>query len=137
MIVIDTNILAYGILEQSDEGLRRQAHSVLDSARRILVPTLWRHEFLNILAGYAKTSALSLDDASRAWYQTVALAQDAEAEVDMIRALELSKQLGISAYDAQFIALAEAANTVLVTEDRRLRSAAGGRAVSMEDYLAA
>jgi predicted nucleic acid-binding protein len=55
----------------------------------------------------------------------------------MARALELALELGVSAYDAQFLALAEAANTVLITEDKRLRLAAGKRARSMAEHLAA
>ena len=136
MIVIDTNILAYGALAQSEPGLRQQAQAVLNGKDRILVPSLWRHEFLNILSGYARRGFLSVSAAETYWYQAVATIQDVEAEVDMSRALELSVELGVTAYDAQFLALAEGAKAILVTEDRRLRIAAGPRAMSMQEYLA-
>jgi predicted nucleic acid-binding protein len=137
VIVIDTNILAYGVLTQGDPDLRRQAEALLQRADRILLPALWRHEFLSVLSKYAKKELISMDDAIAAWFHTVALAQDSEAPVDMPRALQLSQELGVSAYDAQYLALAEDANTVLITEDRRLRAAVGPRAKSMEEYLAA
>jgi predicted nucleic acid-binding protein len=136
MIVVDTNILAYQLLAQADPTMRGVAARLL-AKERILLPVLWRHEFLNVLAGYAKARLLSLEDAEGAWYQAVSMAQHVEAEVDMMRALELSQECGISAYDAQFVALAEGANTVLITEDKRLRHAVGKRAVGMKEYLAA
>lgn len=134
MIVVDTNILAYSILDQADPSIRRQAAKVLQG--QVLLPPLWRHEFLNMLANYAKAKLMSLSAAEDYWHQAVAIAQEAEAEVDMVRALELADELGISAYDAEFVALAEGADTILVTEDRRLRTAAGALAMSMKEFLA-
>lgn len=136
MIVIDTNVLAYQLLAQADPGMRAVASQLL-AKERILMPSLWRHEFLNVLAGYTKVRQLDLVDAEGAWYQALAMVQHVEAEVDMMRALELSREFGISAYDAQFVALAEGANTVLVTEDKKLRHAVGNRATGMKEYLAA
>lgn len=136
MIVVDTNVLAYGTLTVSDPVLRRQAEAISSGAEGILVPGLWRHEYLNTLVNYAQAEHLTLDEAMTAWYRTLALAQESEAPVNMTRALELSVELSLSGHDAQFLALVEEANTVLVTEDRRLRRAAGARAVSMEEHLA-
>lgn len=137
MIVVDTNVLAYRTLPGADPGLARLARQVLDLGPRLLLPSLWRHEFLNTLASTVKAGYMDLATAEQSWVGAVALAQDAEAPVDMMRALQLSQELRISGYDAQFLALAEAANTVLVTEDKRLRLAAGKRARSMAEHLKA
>lgn len=137
MIVIDTNILAYHTLEQADPELCRQATRLMSGKTKVLLPSLWRHEFLNALCNYVKAGQMTLEKAQSHWYSTLAIAQAVEAEVDMVRSLALSKELRISAYDAQFLALAEAANTVLVTEDKRLRVAAGTRTRSMAEQLAA
>ncbi|HXC64007.1 MAG TPA: type II toxin-antitoxin system VapC family toxin [bacterium] len=137
MIVIDTNVLAYKLLPESDAALRDRAKRLLEGDERILVPTLWRHEFLNILSGYLRAGLLDVEKATGTWYEACAFVESIEAEVDMARALELSKALGVTGYDAQFLALAEGANTVLVTEDKRLLRAAAGRAVSMREHLAA
>jgi predicted nucleic acid-binding protein len=137
MIVIDANILAYGVLTQAEADLRRLAQAVLNGPEKVLLPALWRHEFLSVLSLQVKTRSLTLEEAEQAWTQTLALGSHAEAPVDMPRALALSAKLGVSSYDAQYLALAEGANTVLVTEDKRLRKAAGDRAVSMKEYLAA
>lgn len=136
MIVVDTNILAYRFIDDPHSSNQALAQKVLTNDR-VVLPTLWRHEFLNVLTNNARAGRLDLSEATRCWYQALATAQEAETEVDMVRALELSQELNISAYDAQFVALAEGANAILVTQDKRLRTAVGGRAMSMEDYLAA
>ena len=136
MIVVDTNVLVYRTLRSADPALAALAAEVLDRGNGLLLPPLWRHEFLNALSTAIKAGMLDLALGVEIWASALALAQGSEAPVDMVRALELSRQLDISAYDAQFVALAEAANTVLVTEDRRLRQAAGSRAMSMRDHLA-
>ncbi len=136
MIVVDTNVLAYRTLPGVDPELARLSRQVLDLGPRLLLPSLWRHEFLNTLANTVKAGYMDLASAEHAWASAVALAQDSEAPVDMMRALQLSQELRISGYDAQFLALAEAANAVLITEDKRLRQAAGKRARSMAEHLA-
>lgn len=136
MIVIDTNVLAYRFVDATDSPRRSLAERLLER-ERVLLPTLWRHEFLNVLVNCARIRQIDASQASRSWTDAIATAQDIEAPVDMARALDLALELRISAYDAQFLALAEAANTFLITEDKRLRLAAGKRARSMAEHLAA
>ena len=137
MIVIDTNILVYLSWQQDEARLNIEADQVLQKDSQVLVPPLWRHEFLNALSQTLKHGAFDLNQASKLWAQALALYESREAPVDLWRALELSQSLGLSTYDAQFVALAEHANTLLITEDRRLRQAVGNRALSMKEYLAA
>ena len=137
MIVIDTNILVYLSWRQSEARLNQEADQVIKKDSRVLVPALWRHEFLNALSQSVKHGVLDLNQASRLWAEALALYESCEAPVDLWRAFELAQLLGLSTYDAQFVALAEHANAFLITEDRRLRHAVGNRALSMKEYLAA
>ena len=41
----------------------------------------------------------------------------------------------ITGYDAQYVALAQNLNATLITEDRKLRNAVSGIAVSMQEFL--
>ena len=59
-----------------------------------------------------------------------------EAEVDGSAALDLAIVHGISAYDAQYIALALGFGTLCVTEDRRLMRKFSETAVSMKAFCA-
>jgi predicted nucleic acid-binding protein len=135
MIVVDTNILVYHGLRQGGPELTKDAEKVLSRGTRILVPSLWRHEFANVLARYVDIGRMDLQDAIDAWFAALAFTHNSEAPVEMPRALEFAHRLGLSAYDAQFVALADAAGVVLVTEDRKLRQAAGRLAMTMKEYL--
>jgi predicted nucleic acid-binding protein len=50
--------------------------------------------------------------------------------------LQLATQFNISAYDAQFVTLAQAATIPLITEDRKLLTLFPEQAFSMNDFLA-
>jgi predicted nucleic acid-binding protein len=50
-------------------------------------------------------------------------------------ALRLAGELDLSAYDAQYVALARALAAPLVTEDRKLRRILPHEALSMSQYL--
>ncbi len=60
---------------------------------------------------------------------------DCERAVDYAKALMLSVDLGISAYDAQYLALAESLDVPCVTEDKKLAKASRGRALGMAAFL--
>jgi predicted nucleic acid-binding protein len=135
MIVVDTNVLIYCSFQSSEPGLAVKARALAKAEARWALPGLWRHEFLNALCSYMRAGSLDSDQAWQLFAEALALYVHQESPVDMGRALELSGEYGISGYDAQFVALAEASNTVLVTEDQRLRRAVGDRAMSIDQYL--
>lgn len=118
MIVADANVVAYLVIE-GDRTPLAQAVWDLDPDWRL--PSLWRHELLNTLATYAKAGGVDLEDAERIWYVAWNQLSASEHEVDMSRALELAVLNRVSAYDAQYVALARYLDVPLITEDRRLR----------------
>ncbi len=116
MIVIDTNVLAYALIE----GPR------LDAARRVLrddpdwrIPELWRHEFLNILVNYVR-AGMEFERAVSTWDRANEIARDSVLPVDLRKALRIGVQYQLSGYDAQFIALAQMLAVPCVTADRKL-----------------
>ena len=70
-----------------------------------------------------------------AWYRGVEYFQLSERQPDMLLALELAVRHDISAYDAQFIALAESLDVPLISEDHRLRERCPERVFSMSEYI--
>jgi len=58
-----------------------------------------------------------------------------EAEPSPLKVLGLAARYGITADDAQFIALAEERGLLCITEDRALRHKFPEIAVSMDDFL--
>jgi predicted nucleic acid-binding protein len=135
LIVVDTNILLYHAYQSQEPGLSLQARALAKKNNHWSLPTLWRHEFFNAMTTYVRSGAMDTGQAWRCYAQALALYMDQEAPVNMQRAFELSKEFGISGYDAQFVSLAESANTVLITEDKRLLKAVGDRAMSIAQYL--
>ncbi len=130
MIVVDTNVVAYLLIE----GERtEQARTVWAHDAEWIVPSLWRSEMLNVLATAVRASVLTFDEAElvreRAWDLFVARERNPGAPTVLRRAVEL----GISAYDAQFVVVAEELDLLLVTGDRRLAAAAGARGRRLDE----
>ena len=133
MIVVDTNIIAYLFLRGEKTALAQQV-ARLDPSW--IVPRLWRHEFLNVLATYCRAGKASLDEITDIWSHTSSVLSKAEREVDMRLALELAVSHNVSAYDAQYIVLARSVGIRCVTEDRRLLRNFSEIAISMEEFCA-
>lgn len=117
MIVVDSNILAYFYLpgEYTDA-----AEDLFERNPRWNAPILWRSEFRNILAGYLRKGRLTFDEALAIQLEAELLLEDAEHEPDSKRVLELVQASSCSAYDCEFVALAEALGMPLVTMDAKL-----------------
>lgn len=117
MIVVDVNVVAYFLIEGDKTAAARDLQH-RDADWRL--PMLWRHEFLNVLATFTRQGGATISEARTLWRLGVELFGPREQGVDMDAALALAVESGISAYDAQYIALARQLRTVCVTEDRRL-----------------
>jgi predicted nucleic acid-binding protein len=133
VIVVDTNVVAYLLIEGEKTA---QARALWKRDRDWCAPSLWRHEFLNILATLVKVEGLPRAQASALWTNAVELLAGGERALEMMEALRLAGQRGISAYDAQFVALAQRLGVFLVTEDRRLREACPEATRSLSAVLA-
>lgn len=121
MIVVDANVLAYLLI---DGPKSRQARALLERDPEWAVPPLWRHEFLNILAASVRTGRLGLAQAEGLLGHAVRLLEDNERQPDMAAALRLAARHKLSAYDAQYVALAQHLGVLCVSEDAKLRAAA-------------
>ena len=133
MIVVDTNIVVYALTEGPQTPLARKVRR-LDPQWRL--PDLWQHECLNFLATYVRQGGISLGIARRLWLEATQLLAGCVHPVDMLLALQLAVEHDISAYDAQFIAVAQQLGVLCITEDRRLRLAFPDRTRSMQEFCA-
>lgn len=131
MIVVDVNVVAYLLIQSESTAL---AQAVWQRDPAWLLPPLWRHEFLNILATYVKTGGATQEEARSLWSEALRLFAAGEREIEMEQALALATEHRISAYDGQYVALAEALRLPLITADRRLRKVFPGRLFSMEEF---
>ena len=117
MIVVDTNVLAYLYLPGKHSAA---AEALLLRDSEWAVPRLWRSEFRNVLATYMRGGLLSYDDAVRIHRTAESLMASGEYDVGAVEVLRLAKDSGCSAYDCEFIALAQHLDVKLVTAEARL-----------------
>jgi len=132
LIVVDSNVLAYSLIEGDKTGLARQARERDPDWR---VPSLWRHEFLNILASYGRVRGATAKQLTSLWSQAVNLFVTAERSVDFPYALRLAVEHKISAYDAEFIALAKVLQVPCITEDKALQRRFPRDTLSLESFV--
>jgi len=128
MIVVDTNVLAYLYLPGE---FTAAAEALLEHDANWTAPILWRSEFRNILAGYMRRKTLTLDQAYMLQSEAEGLLSGSEYEVNSHKVLELVRDSDCSAYDCEFIALAQTLETKLVTMDAKLLKAFSKVAVQL------
>ncbi len=133
MIIADTNLIAQLVMNQ---GQGKQARAVYDKDSYWVVPDLWQHEFLNVLANYARFKHEPYDQLLLAWQKAIMLFADGAQPVNMPLALQIAGERNITAYDAQYLALAQTLDVPVITEDRKLRLAAPELTLSMQEFLA-
>ena len=133
MIVVDSNVIAYCWLNGPMTGLAQRLR-VKDPDWQ--VPVLWRSEMRSILAGYLRAGSLSAAQARRVMRQIEEALDGCEHLVPSDAVFKVVEATRLSAYDAEFVALAEELSVPLVTEDRAVRQAFPESALSMDGFLA-
>jgi predicted nucleic acid-binding protein len=120
MIVADTNLLAYLFLEGPGTILARE---VFIRDPEWAAPFLWRSEFRSVVAQYLRKREVSLADALSVQRKAESLLLGREYLVRSERVLRLVSESSCSAYDCEFVALAEQLRVPLVTSDRQVLAA--------------
>ncbi len=133
MIVVDCNVICYFSIPGAKTPLADRLRS-LDS--QWCVPLLWRSEFRNVLVGQIRRRAMDLSFAQELVGLTEAMLCEAEFAVDSHAILERAAESGCTAYDCEYVVLAEELGVRLVTSDRQLLAAFPQRAVALEEYVA-
>lgn len=120
MIVVDVNVLAYLLIPGR---FTASAEQLLQADAAWAAPRLWRSELRNILVTYVRSNLLDLSDALQLFQRAADIVGTEEYEVETSDVLRLSKQGKCSAYDGEYVALAEYLDLPFVTADRKLAKA--------------
>ncbi|MEK7787529.1 MAG: type II toxin-antitoxin system VapC family toxin [Chloroflexota bacterium] len=131
MIVIDTNVMAYLFLGGEKTP---QARSTLRKDPVLAAPILWRSEFRNVLAMYLLQGRLVLSDAFELVREAESLLNGSEYQVESGKVLNLVSSSRCSAYDCEFVVLAQDLGVRLVTSDKRILEDFPSVAVSMDTF---
>ena len=132
MIVVDTNIIHYCWVRGAYTDV---AQAVRQQDPDWHAPILWRSELRNVLTAYLRRQSLSreqiveiLDAADQA------LAGSEHVIADQL-VLDVVEGSTLTAYDAEFVALASALSVPLVTADKTVLKAFPDRAMTMEAFV--
>ena len=123
MLVVDASVLAPAIADQGADGDRCR-----DAIRGqvLAAPDLLRVEVLSVLRRHVARGTISARQARNALTDLLALPVFAYPTVPLLpRCWELRGN--VTAYDATYVALAEALGCVVITCDARLANAPGPR----------
>lgn len=133
MIVADTNLLIYLYVQgqRTDES-----ETVLKRDAVWAAPLLWRSEFRNALIGLVRKGALELDDALGMVDEAERWLTGREYSVVSRQVLALANQSGCSAYDCEFVTLAQDLGVSFVTHDRQVLKAFPSVAVTPAAFAA-
>ncbi|MBF0263787.1 MAG: type II toxin-antitoxin system VapC family toxin [Gammaproteobacteria bacterium] len=132
MIVADTNIISYFLLPTS---FSESVDKLYKSDSHWTAPMLWRSEFRNILALYLRKDLISFEKAIQLQDSAELLMQDNEYNVTSTQVLSLVRKSNCSAYDCEFISMAQYLNTKLVTQDKKILKEFPSIAISVAQYL--
>jgi predicted nucleic acid-binding protein len=129
VIVVDSNVIAYCWLNGERTAL---AHRLRRRDPDWHAPVLWRSELRNILTGYRRDGSLDASQTRRIMAAAEAGLAGREHYLPSARVFTVTEQSRLSAYDAEFVALAEILGAPLVTEDRAILAAFPDIATSLE-----
>jgi len=132
MIVVDTNVIVYLLIQGNRT---RDAERVLARDPDWVAPLLWRSEFRNVLTLYMRQRSMSLAECLETAADAEVLMQGKEYEVSLTQVLTLAAGSRCSAYDCEFLALAQALGVPLVTADRGVLSDFPSLSVSLNAFI--
>lgn len=132
MIVVDTNVIAYLLIAGEHT---RAVEAVLRKDPEWLAPLLWRSEFRSVVTLYVRRGIMTLHQALQLAEEAEILMQGGEAEVTSTQVLGLAASSTCSAYDCEFVALAQQLRLPLITSDGGILEAFPSIAVSPRGFV--
>lgn len=130
MIIADTNLIVYLFITGDKTTL---AQEILAKDPHWIVPPLWQSEFRNVIAGYIRRG-MTLAQAKQIMANAVLTLENHQVLPSSEKILDLISESNCTAYDCEFIALAQQLSALLVTADRQLLSQFPDSTISLEEF---
>lgn len=131
MIVADTNLIVYLFVTGDKTPL---AQEVLAKDPHWIVPPLWQSEFRNVIAGYIRRG-MTLIQAKQVMEDAILTLENRQVLPSSEKILDLISETDCTAYDCEFIALAQQLDVLLVTADKQLLSRFPNSTISLEEFV--
>jgi len=134
MIVVDANVLVPFLVPGPETA---ESEAVFTKDPDWAGSALLRNELRNVLAVHVRLNKLSLEDALAAAAEFEEVFGENTIDVRSDTVLKLSVQSGCTAYDCEYVALAEVLRVPLVTHDKAILKAFPEIAVRPAQFLKA
>lgn len=131
MIVVDTNVIAYLFIQGDHTGFSEKA---LRKDPEWIAPVLWKSEFRNVLSLYLRKHQFAIEESFQIMREAEELMRGGEFDVNSTQVLKLAKESNCSAYDCEFITLAQEIRVPLITLDNNLLAKFPNETISLEIY---
>ena len=131
-MVIDTSILIPAFV---DAPISASARRVVDPKAKWILPPLWRFEFTSAMVTLVRAGEIDSATAFGMMDDARTSVVNREVPVDQNQVLRTAVRYKISAYDAQYISLAEEYGTVCVTADEELLKKVPDHTISLARLL--
>lgn len=132
MIVVDTNVIASLYLETEQS---RAAEKALLKDADWAAPILWRSQFRNLLVQSLRKRRFDLHHSLQLLEAAETQLRNKEFEVPGPTVLQLATRSGCTAYDCEFVALAQDLRVPLVTLDKQILASFPSLAVALEEFV--
>ncbi len=132
MIVVDCQVLIYATFPTDFTGRVAEVRARDDIW---VAPPLWRSEYRHVVAGYMRRASLKRRLGVDAVERAAALLVD-EPLPDTMDILALVETSRCSAYDLEYVAVAQALGVPLVTNDKQILTNFPTIAVSLDSFTA-
>jgi predicted nucleic acid-binding protein len=132
MIVVDTNIIIYLYVSSIETA---KANLAFAQDPDWIVPSLWRSEFRNALVQYVNHQIIAIGGAIQIALSAEQLLGGSEYDVASDKVLRLATSSSCSAYDCEFVVLAQDLGVLLLTADKKVLRAFPNTAVSLDQLV--
>ena len=133
MIVVDTNVMVRLVIG-GDEG--EDATLLLRQDPEWAAPAILLSELQNVLIGYVRRSDITADQAKVMYDDATAVLDYRIVSVPSPQVIYVALECDLTAYDAEFVALARILNVPLATLDSAILRGAPDVAVSPQELVA-
>lgn len=131
MIVADATVITYLCIDGDRTPL---AEAVMEHDPVWVAPSLWRSEVRNALAKYLHHGLMGMESVLVSLHMAEEAIAGREYAVDSRKVLEFSAQFRCTAYDCEYVALAQDLGVPLVTTDKQILRAFPKTAVALEKF---
>lgn len=132
MIVVDTNIIVASLIKQDKTD---DVFNLIELDPEWCCPILWRSELRSALVMYIKHKDVSVRTAVKLFEHAEQYISDYETDVSSKKVFELSQKSSCSAYDCEYVALAQDLRVSLVTLDKKILRAFPKISFTPQQYI--